>query len=51
MNTEQEAADAVVVRAKSRQIFPDPLSIFDNHHIHGHSETDVLREQERKLSP
>lgn len=51
VDPEQEASDAVPVRAKSCQILPDPLSIFDHHHIDGHGEVDVLREQERKSSP
>jgi hypothetical protein len=51
VDAEQEALDAVLVRAKSCQILPDPLSIFDHHHIDGHSEVDVLREQEQKSFP
>lgn len=51
VNPEQEASDVVAVRAKSCQIFPDPLSIFDHHYVHSHGEIDVLREQEWKLFP
>lgn len=51
MNPEQEASDAVAVRAKSCQIFPDPLSIFDHHYIHSHGETDVLRGARVKVVP
>lgn len=51
VDPEQEASDAVLVRAKSCQILPDPLSIFDHHHIDGHGEVDILRKHERKSFP
>lgn len=50
MNPEQEASDAVTMGTESRQVFPDPLSVFDHHHIHSHGETDILKEKEHTLS-
>ena len=47
MNPKQDTSNALAVRAQPCQVFPDPSSMFDSHHINSHSETDILSMRER----
>ena len=47
MNPEQDTSNALAVIAQPCQVFPDPSSVFDSHHINSHSETDILSMRQR----